>query len=122
MAISISRCISLALFGFFIPCGSFAQVSVPVSTEDVIVNHVDEERDRAIELIRESVNINSGTMNLEGVRAVAEHLLPEFEDLGFTSKYPARQAGPTRNEMASRNIYSELRLSVACGIMLFGVM
>ena len=60
-----------------------SQVSVPVSTEDVIVNHVDEEEARAIELIMESVNINSGTMNFAGVRAVADHLAPEFEELGF---------------------------------------
>jgi glutamate carboxypeptidase len=62
---------------------SNAQVSVPVSAEEVIVNHVDEEYGRAVALLKASVNINSGSMNFKGVRAVAEHLAPEFEDLGF---------------------------------------
>jgi glutamate carboxypeptidase len=80
-------CLSLVLPGLFCPDDSSAQVSVPVSTEDVIVNHVDEEEARAIALIRESVRINSGTMNFAGVKAVADHLVPEFEDLGFNVEW-----------------------------------
>lgn len=64
-----------------------AQVSVPVSTSEVIVNHIEEEESRAVALLERSVNINSGTMNFEGVRAVGELLVPEFEELGFSTTW-----------------------------------
>jgi glutamate carboxypeptidase len=48
-----------------------------------MVNHVDEEYERAVRLLEASVNINSGSMNFAGVKAVADHLAPEFEELGF---------------------------------------
>ena len=60
-----------------------AQVAVPVTVEERIVGTVDEEVDRALRLLEESVNINSGSMNFAGVRRVADHIAPEFEDLGF---------------------------------------
>ena len=66
---------------------AFAQVSVPVSIDEVIVNHVDEEGARAILLLERSVNINSGSMNFEGVRAVGELLVPEFDELGFSTEW-----------------------------------
>ena len=36
-----------------------------------------------VDLLRRLVEINSGTKNLEGVRAVGKALMPEFEALGF---------------------------------------
>ncbi len=66
---------------------AIAQSTLPVSAEDIISNHVDEEIQRAISLLEESVNINSGTMNFAGVRAVALLLEPEFEELGFTTEW-----------------------------------
>jgi glutamate carboxypeptidase len=38
-------------------------------------------------LLEKLVNINSGTFNVAGVRAVGEVLRPEFEKLGFTVKW-----------------------------------
>jgi len=64
-----------------------AQSSVPVSTDEVIVNHIDEEVERAISLLEKSVNINSGSMNFAGVRAAGDLLVPEFEELGFTTEW-----------------------------------
>jgi len=64
-----------------------AQVSVPVSTDEIMVNHVDEEVTRAIALLEKSVNINSGSMNFAGIRAVGDLLVPEFEELGFTTTW-----------------------------------
>lgn len=62
-----------------------------------MVNNIDEERARAVALLRASVNINSGSMNFVGVKAVAEHLAPEFEELGFDVEWidgaPFERAG-----------------------------
>ena len=41
----------------------------------------------ALNLLERIVNINSGSMNLAGVRAVGDALAPEFETLGFTTKW-----------------------------------
>lgn len=60
-----------------------AQVSVPVTVEERIVSTVDEEFDRSVRLLEESVNINSGSMNFAGIKKVADHITPEFEELGF---------------------------------------
>jgi len=48
-----------------------------------IVSHVDSEQRRAVALLEEVVNINSGTMNLAGVRRVGEVFAREFSTLGF---------------------------------------
>lgn len=45
---------------------------------------VDAEQERSIALLERLVNRNSGTMNLAGVRAVADMVRPELEALGFT--------------------------------------
>ena len=55
--------------------------------DEIIVNHVDEEAARAILLLEKSVNINSGSMNFAGVRAVGRLLAPEFEELGFRTEW-----------------------------------
>ena len=60
---------------------------MPVSVDEIIVNHVDEEAARAILLLEKSVNINSGSMNFAGVRAVGRLLAPEFEELGFRTEW-----------------------------------
>jgi glutamate carboxypeptidase len=73
--------------GCFLFISASAQESVPVSVDEIIVNHVDEEAARAILLLEKSVNINSGSMNFAGVRAVGRLLAPEFEELGFRTKW-----------------------------------
>jgi len=77
----------LVVFGCALLVNAVAQVSVPVSTEEIMVNHVDEEHARAVELLEKSVNINSGSMNFAGIKAVGDLLAPEFEDLGFTTEW-----------------------------------
>ncbi len=50
---------------------------------------VDRGTPAALGLLERTVNINSGTMNFEGVRAVARLFEPEFADLGFTTRWVA---------------------------------
>ncbi|HEX6063000.1 MAG TPA: M20/M25/M40 family metallo-hydrolase [Longimicrobiales bacterium] len=57
--------------------------------EQRIVRQVDAEARQAIELLARSVDINSGTLNRAGVKRVAEQLIPEFEKLGFATRYEA---------------------------------
>lgn len=57
--------------------------------EHRIVRNVDAETQPAIQLLARTVDINSGTLNRAGVRAVADALIPEFERLGFTVRYEA---------------------------------
>ena len=48
---------------------------------------IDDTNASAMELLIEAININSGTMNFPGVRAVAEKLIPEFSALGFNARF-----------------------------------
>jgi len=56
-------------------------------TESAIVRAVDARAEEAIGLLERIVNINSGTMNLEGVREVGAVLRSEFESLGFRTEW-----------------------------------
>ena len=55
--------------------------------EQRIVIEVDNNNSKAIALLTELVNINSGTMNFEGVKAVGELLMTEFNQLEFNSRW-----------------------------------
>lgn len=70
-----------------VPGIAMAQTAVPVSPEEIIVQHVDEEYGRAIELLEKSVIVNSGTMNFEGVRQVGDIFREEFDALGFSTEW-----------------------------------
>src|SRR5688572_18976026 len=52
-----------------------------------IVESVDAGSPAAIAMLERLVNINSGTHNFAGVRAVADALAPEFQKLGFTTRW-----------------------------------
>jgi len=51
--------------------------------EQMMADTVDAEYDRSVALLEQLVNINSGTHNFEGVKAMADAVRPEFEALGF---------------------------------------
>lgn len=52
-----------------------------------IVQAVDAGVPDALALVERTVNINSGTLNLAGVRRVADVLAPEFASLGFETRW-----------------------------------
>jgi glutamate carboxypeptidase len=70
----------LGLLVLFAPAGLQAQLS---KQEAEAVAVVDREAGRHVALLERLVNQNSGTLNLPGVRAVADLLRPEFEALGM---------------------------------------
>jgi len=63
---------------------TFAQLD---NIEQAMVEFIDTSNGAAEELLIESVNINSGTMNFAGVRAVADHMMPHFEAIGFETRW-----------------------------------
>lgn len=63
---------------------SFAQLD---RVEQAMVEFIDDSNAAAEELLIESVNINSGTMNFAGVRRVGELLMPHFDAIGFETRW-----------------------------------
>jgi glutamate carboxypeptidase len=65
----------------------FTAVQVSVPTEQSIVAAVDAGNASALALLEKAVNINSGTQNFPGVRAVADVFREELTALGFTTTW-----------------------------------
>lgn len=75
-------------------------VANPVAVDQVetaIVTHVQDDHQRALALLKEVVDINSGTMNLAGVRRVGSVFERELQALGFQTRWvdgaPFHRAG-----------------------------
>jgi glutamate carboxypeptidase len=65
---------------------TFAQARLN-ATEQRVVAAAGAETPKAIQLLEELVNINSGTMNLEGVTRVGEVMRSQLEPLGFEVRW-----------------------------------
>ncbi len=76
--------IALAVVSCLLAAQAFAQLS-PV--EERIVAAVKARGDDAIRLLERTVNVNSGTLNVEGVREVGKLFGGEFERLGFRTRW-----------------------------------
>jgi glutamate carboxypeptidase len=59
----------------------------PTKLETQMVGHIEANNGNAVKLLERLVNINSGTMNLDGVREVGQVLSAEFDDLGFDTRW-----------------------------------
>ena len=55
--------------------------------EEAIVAAVDRNLEASIEFLKDVVNINSGTMNFEGVRKVGDHFEKAFQELGMKTNW-----------------------------------
>jgi glutamate carboxypeptidase len=76
------RLVALALGILSTP--GFAATAPP---ERALVASVQRQQDDAVRLLEQAVNINSGTMNFKGVRAVADVFEPKFKALGFKTHW-----------------------------------
>lgn len=65
--------------------GAGAAETAPV--EDQIARFVDARQEQSIALLQRLVDINSGSLNFEGVRAVADLLRAELDALGFETRW-----------------------------------
>ncbi len=57
--------------------------------EQQVMAWIDAHMPQAIEMLKESVNINSGTLNMVGVKKVGALFAKEFEKAGFTTEWVA---------------------------------
>lgn len=57
------------------------------AVERRIIASVDRHAPASLELLERAVNVNSGTMNTEGVREVGRMFAPSFEALGFQTQW-----------------------------------
>ena len=55
--------------------------------EQKVMDYIDANMSRAIALLKESVNINSGTLNIAGVKKVGEIFAREFEKANFKTQW-----------------------------------
>lgn len=86
----INRFVIMGFIGLLTLSGASscqAQTQSLSKIEADIVSWIDNNNDDAISLIEESVNINSGTLNIAGVKSVSEHLRPHFDALGFETEW-----------------------------------
>ncbi len=56
-------------------------------TEQQIIQHIETDMQATLQLLQQSVDINSGTYNLEGVRKVGAVYAEEFKKLGFNTEW-----------------------------------
>ncbi|MDP2089705.1 MAG: M20/M25/M40 family metallo-hydrolase [Flavobacteriaceae bacterium] len=56
-------------------------------TEQKIIDLVSKNHEEAIQLLEKTVNINSGTMNQDGVKKVADVFKESFQQIGFTTRW-----------------------------------
>lgn len=72
--------------------------------EKAMVATVDAEYERSVALLQKLVDQNSGTMNLAGVRTVADMVRPELEQLGFRVEWkPMDGAGRAGHLIATHD-------------------
>lgn len=76
--------ISLLLVLLSLSLFSNAQLS---AVEIKMVQSVNEQYQQTVQLLKESVDINSGTFNISGVKAVGEIYAKELRALGFTVEW-----------------------------------
>lgn len=56
-------------------------------TEQKIVDHIDNNDQQTRALLKKVVNINSGSMNFEGVKKVSDVFVESFESIGFETQW-----------------------------------
>lgn len=55
--------------------------------EKLILNKVEQNQDNAVRFLQETVNVNSGTFNIEGVKQTGAIYKKMLDDMGFTTKW-----------------------------------
>ncbi|MGE3345786.1 MAG: M20 family peptidase, partial [Vicinamibacterales bacterium] len=76
-----------ALLSLIVVASPMAQTPALTEQERALTTFIDANNAQAIALLEKAVNINSGTMNFDGVRAVGALFRAEFDALGFTTSW-----------------------------------
>ena len=77
--------IAFLSFALFISLVVGGQSLAPI--EKKLIQTIEQEMEQTLQLLRQSVDINSGTYNIAGVRAVGELYAKELRALGFTIEW-----------------------------------
>lgn len=56
-------------------------------TEQKILDRIDANHSEALQFLETNVNINSGTLNLDGVRKVGENYIQAYNEIGFETRW-----------------------------------
>ena len=79
--------VHLLIISLLFPFIAQAQIANLAPTELKMVQIIDGDKQQSIDLLRQLVEINSGTKNLAGLREVGKVLMPRFEALGFKVRW-----------------------------------
>lgn len=86
------------------------------STEKKIVKAVEQNMDECLRMLEESVNINSGTQNKQGVERVGAHMRKAFDAIGFETRWIELPAELNR----SGHLFAEKKGSKGKRLLLIG--
>src|ERR1043166_10193172 len=78
-----------------------AQAQQLTAPESAIARAVDSHNAEALALLERVVNINSGTMNVAGVRAVGDIFTRELQTLGFTTRWASEDPLPRAGHLVA---------------------
>tara|TARA_R100001480_G_scaffold28701_2_gene39096 strand:- start:606 stop:1988 length:1383 start_codon:yes stop_codon:yes gene_type:complete len=82
------------------------------AVEQRLVDHIDRQQPVALDLLVRSVNTNSGTMNLAGVREVGDLFSEAFAQLGFTVEWVEGASFQRAGHLVARYAGDEARRKV----------
>jgi len=80
----MKKCILILLLSLFTANAGAQEIT---DLEKEILERVDANHQDALEFLETNVNINSGTMNFDGVRKVGENYMNAFGELGFSTEW-----------------------------------
>jgi len=83
--------------------------------ETKIATYIDEHRDEAVALLEKVVNINSGTLNFDGVRKVSDVFAAEFQAIGFEARWI-----PMENTHRAGHLFAERKGTTGKRVLLIG--
>lgn len=109
---SRTRTFSRRIFSTYFACIALAiNASGQLSeVEQRVADAVDAELDYSYELLERAVNINSGTMNFEGVRQVGQLFRDEFDALGMETEWIDGKAFGRAGHLVARQQGNGLKL------------
>lgn len=81
----MKKFISLTILLFLFSLNVFSQNLS--ENEQRILERIEANHEEAVQFLETNVNINSGTMNLEGVKKVGENYIKAFDELGFETHW-----------------------------------
>lgn len=71
----------------FMTISSFSQTKNLTTAEKKLISYIEDNKENSLQLLEKVINVNSGTMNLKGVKKVGQIFKKEFEKLGLETRW-----------------------------------